>query len=66
MNGKNVNVGVCLSSFSEVDREYERLAALGVKSFTGVPVTQPFGIRNFYIVDPEGNLLEFGSSVQNG
>lgn len=57
-----MEIGIWLSNFSEVDREYERLTALGVKSFTGEPETQPFGIRNFYIVDPEGNLLEFGSS----
>ena len=23
--------------------------------------TFPFGIRNFYVADPEGNLLEIGS-----
>ena len=28
---------------------------------TGGPVTFPFGIRNFYVADPEGNLLEIGS-----
>jgi len=25
-------------------------------------VTYPFGIRNFYVADPEGNLLEIGST----
>lgn len=28
---------------------------------TGAPRTYPFGIRNFYDADPEGNLLEIGS-----
>lgn len=29
------------------------------------PITLPFGIRNFYIADPEGNLLEIGSDTPN-
>ena len=28
----------------------------------GGPVAYPFGIRNFYVADPEGNLLEIGST----
>ena len=26
------------------------------------PITHPLGIRNFYVADPEGNLLEIGST----
>ena len=29
---------------------------------TGEPITYPFGIRNFYVADPEGNLIEIGST----
>lgn len=58
-------IGIWLPKFSDVDRKYERLTALGIKSLTGKPVTFPFGIRNFYIVDPEGNLLEIGSWRQD-
>ncbi len=57
-----MEIGIWLPGFSDVDREYERLTALGIKSFTGIPVTFPFGIRNFYVADPEGNLLEIGSN----
>ena len=62
-NGINLTmeIGIWLPKFSDVDREYERLMTLGVKSLTVEPVTYPFGIRNFYIADPEGNLLEVGS-----
>ena len=56
-----MEIGIWLPKFSDVDIEYERLMALGIKSFTGKPETFPFGIRNFYIADPEGNLLEIGS-----
>ena len=60
-----MEIGIWLPKFSDVDIEYERLMALGIKSFTGKPKTFPFGIRNFYIVDPEGNLLEIASWVQD-
>lgn len=56
-----MEIGVWLDKFSDVDKEYERLTTLGIKSFTGEPKTFPFGIRNFYVADPEGNLLEIGS-----
>ena len=59
-----MEIGIWLPKFSDVDKEYERLTALGIKSFSGEPVTFPFGIRSFYIADPEGNLLEIGSSGQ--
>jgi len=60
-----MEIGIWLPKFSDVDKEYERLIALGVKSFSGEPVTYPFGIRNFYVADPEGNLLEIGSNKQD-
>ncbi|MDF2844470.1 MAG: glyoxalase/bleomycin resistance/dioxygenase family protein [Herbinix sp.] len=59
-----MEIGIWLPKFSDVDIEYERLMELGIKSFTGKPETFPFGIRNFYITDPEGNLLEIGSRGQ--
>ncbi len=59
-----MEIGIWLPKFSDVDREYERLMALGIPSFSGKPETFPFGIRNFYIADPEGNLLEIGSQGQ--
>ena len=51
-----------LPSFADVDAEYERLSRLDVAFPTGAPITYPFGIRNFYVADPEGNLLEIGSA----
>ena len=59
-----MEIGFWLPRFADVDAEYERLTALGVKSFSGEPITYPFGIRNFYVADPEGNLFEIGSSVE--
>jgi len=51
-----------LPDYAAVDAEYERLKAMGNVSFPcGEPITFPFGIRNFYVADPEGNLIEIGS-----
>ena len=50
-----------LPCYADVDAEYARLSKLGVQFPTGEPTTFSFGIRNFYVADPEGNLLEVGS-----
>lgn len=54
-------IALWLPCFTDVDAEYERLSKLGVRFPTGEPMTFSFGIRNFYVADPEGNLLEIGS-----
>jgi lactoylglutathione lyase len=54
-------IALWLSSYADVDQEYERLSKLDVRFPTGAPQTFSFGIRNFYVADPEGNLLEIGS-----
>lgn len=59
---QSFEIAFWLPSYSDVDAEYERLSKLGVNFPTGAPVTFDFGIRNFYVADPEGNLLEIGSS----
>ena len=61
--GYNVTmeIGICVGSPEAVDEEYIRLTALGVHSLTGEPVTRPWGQRNFFFADPEGNYIEIGS-----
>ena len=54
-------IALWLPTFADVDHEYERLSKYDVQFPAGAPVTYPFGIRNFYVADPEGNLLEIGS-----
>ncbi len=54
-------IALWLHCFADVDAEYARLFKLGVRFPTGEPITFPFGIRNFYVADPEGNLVEIGS-----
>ena len=54
-------IALWLPCFADVDVEYERLSKLDVRFPTGEPKTFSFGVRNFYVADPEGNLLEIGS-----
>ena len=55
-------VAMWLESYKDVDAEYERLKKLGAYLPTGQPITFPWGIRCFYVADPEGNLIEVGST----
>lgn len=55
-------IALWLPNFADVDAEYARLSKLGLLFPAGEPITYPFGIRNFYVADPEGNLLEIGST----
>lgn len=57
-------IALWLPTYADVDAEYERLSKLNVSFPTGAPTTFPFGIRNFYVADPEGNLLEIGSMTE--
>lgn len=59
---QSFEIALWLPSFADVDAEYERLSKLGLRFPAGEPITYPFGIRNFYVADPEGNLLEIGST----
>ena len=54
-------IALWLTKYADVDAEYERLSKLDVTFPCGAPITFDFGIRNFYVADPEGNLLEIGS-----
>lgn len=55
-------IALWLPCYADVDAEYERLKKFDIRFPTGQPQTFSFGIRNFYIADPEGNLLEIGST----
>ncbi len=57
---QTMEIGIGVPTKEDVDKEYKRLLSLGVHSLTGEPVTQPWGQRNFWIADPEGNYIEIG------
>ena len=58
---QSFELALWLPTYAAVDTEYERLLRLGLSFPSGKPITYSFGIRNFYVSDPEGNLIEIGS-----
>ena len=58
---QSFELALWLPTYADVDAEYERLLKLGLSFPAGEPITYDFGIRNFYVADPEGNLIEIGS-----
>ena len=58
---QTIEIAFWLPDYAAVDAEYTRLSELGVPLPSGEPMTYSFGIRNFYVADPEGNLIEIGS-----
>ena len=58
----DIEFTVCYSNFLTIMYDTnERLSNLNVQFTCGAPMTFDFGIHNFYVADPEGNLLEIGS-----
>ncbi|TDW99752.1 VOC family protein [Dinghuibacter silviterrae] len=56
-------VGGCYCFVRDVDALYDELTAKGARVL-GPPVSYPWGLRNFTVVDPEGNQLHFGQSFE--
>ena len=50
-------------SFADVDKEYQNALNNGAKSVLP-PTTEPWGQRTCYVADPDGNLIEIGSFVE--
>ena len=47
-----------LYAVDDVDREYSRLASLDL-GITAPPTDKPWGVRSFFITDPDGNMVSF-------
>ncbi len=56
-----MEIGIGVPTVADVDSEYLRLTSLGVISLTGEPRNMPWGQRNFFFADPEGNYIEIGA-----
>ena len=50
-------------TFADVDKEYQNALNYGAKSVLS-PTTEPWGQRTCYVADPDGNLIEIGSFVE--
>ena len=62
LNG-HFEIALGVANYAEVDKAYAKVTAAGAKSVMP-PTTEPWGQRTCYIADPEGNLVEIGSFVQ--
>lgn len=62
--GKNgtMELSFDVPTFADVDNEYTRAVGLGAMPVFA-PTTEPWGQRTCYIADPEGNLIEISSFV---
>ena len=49
-------------SCQDADAEYERLRKRGAP-LGALPQDQPWGVRNFYVSDPDGNQIEFEQTL---
>ncbi len=61
--GGRVGKGGCYISMLGVDAIYAELKAKGVTIVEDI-ATRPYGMRDFYIADPDGNTIGFGEPVQ--
>jgi lactoylglutathione lyase len=57
---QTMEIGIDIPTKRDVDNEYARLVALGVHVILE-PQIQSWGQKNFWIADPEGNLIEVGA-----
>lgn len=62
VNG-HFEIALGVENYAAVDRTYQEVVAKGAKPILP-PTTEPWGQRTCYIADPEGNLVEIGSFVQ--
>ena len=45
----------------DLDATYAQLQELGIKT-DGPPTVRPWGERDLWVIDPDGNLVEFGQA----
>lgn len=61
ING-SVQITCDIEDADDVDKEYERLLAAGASPIIA-PTTWPWGMRSFFVADPEGNQIEILAHV---
>ena len=56
-------IGSCTVYVSDADVLYEELLAKGARVL-GPPISHPWGLRDFQVVDPEGNCIRFAQTFE--
>ena len=62
LNG-SMQISFNVQKYEDVDKEYERLVKAGAIPVSK-PISKPYGLREAYVADPEGNLIEVVSSSE--
>ena len=55
----------CYLYAQDVDGLYNRIVSKGADYTRGAPQDKPWGMREFYVIDTEGNLLRIGKSINS-
>lgn len=61
LNG-TMEISFNVPSPEDVDKEYERVVKAGATPVKQ-PITQPYGLRESFVADPEGNLIEIVAGI---
>ena len=60
---RHTGVGSCYVYVRDADALHAELVAKGAK-VQGEPISRPWGLREFRVLDPEGNRLTFGQPFE--
>jgi ankyrin repeat protein/predicted enzyme related to lactoylglutathione lyase len=60
---KHQGIGSCYVYIRDADALYTELKEKGA-TVLDAPVNQPWGLREFYVLDPEGNRIGFGQTFE--
>lgn len=60
---RHQGIGSCYVYVGDADALYAELVAKGANA-QGKPISQPWGLREFSVLDPEGNRLTFGQPFE--
>ena len=62
LNG-HYEIALSVENYAKVDAAYKKVVAAGAEAVME-PTTEPWNQRTCYVADPEGNLIEIGSFVE--
>ena len=60
---RHTGIGSCAFSVADADALHAELTARGA-NVQGPPVSKPWGLREFSVLDPEGNRLTFAQTFE--
>ena len=62
-SSRHIGIGSCAFYVTDADALYAELVTRGA-NVQGPPVSKPWGLREFAVLDPEGNRLTFAQTFE--